>query len=142
MTKKTVWQGGKQVTFKTNLNEDGVGDLYALCGSLDGLSDEELCCLSIAKWETIVQAYEEGATRVRDGGADTCALCYQYRNKNKTCIGCPIAMYVGDVCCLSTPYTNYRPNRFALPPLKQQARDEVAFLYEVLDHIRKENNDG
>lgn len=140
MTKKTVWQGGKKVTFWTVLDENGVGNLCVEWGSLYGLSDKELCYLAIAKWGTIVQAYEEGATRVRDGGPDTCAFCHQYMDK--ACVGCPIAAYSGNVLCGNTPYDKYRPRTSRPYTLEFRAKEEVAFLNEVLDHIRKENDDG
>ncbi len=73
--------------------------------------------LSIRKWELFVESKDD----VLNEGADsTCALCQLYIDKY-CCGGCPIAEYVGDANCGSTPYED----RYDNPQL------ELDFLKEV-----------
>lgn len=143
MTSKTLSRTvcvNQRVTFHIDL-EDVPGELCIECGNLDGLSDEKLCRLAIAKWETIVWAYEKGAIRVHDGGGDTCAFCIRYMGMN-ICTNCPIHRYAGAILCRCTPYHDYRQgvsNKLRPHALKRRAGAEVAFLYRVLDLVRKEN---
>lgn len=155
MTKIIVWKGSYRMTFWEDIENDievtfGIvkgyardWDLLRATGldSLDGVSDEVLCRLCIAKWEVICKAYAAGAFRIHCGGGETCAFCRQYRWLDGTCKKCPVALYTHNPYCYRTPYDDYHIAFDASSPhtMNELALKEVMFLNEVLNYIRKEN---
>ena len=78
--------------------------------NLDPFNDVEALELSVAKWDTIIEALEADYEVQSDGGHATCGLCTRHFDgagcsKNGIC---PVIAVGGCQNCVRTPYDTWR----------------------------------
>lgn len=104
--------------------------------------EKEALLLSIEKWQTICDYYENGGKKVvYDGGVNTCSLCAIYLLPSKDgedCVGCPVYNKTGEPYCRQTPYAYYYGTTAGTKDVAlahKYAKAELKFLQDLFKEL-------